>query len=157
VDHACWANRSNGGAQAYSAAARAAVEEVRAELKDAAPSCVLFLDLCGAMLAAAAQGSEGPEGPEGWKRFLSDGLHLSSAGNRFLFDHLRILIETQLVHSAVHPGPSPGPHRCCVHPSSLPLDFPLFRTVVPNPADAFTQQGLLRLRKESPPTPLSLY
>lgn len=66
---------------------------------------------------------EGFQGVEGWAtELLSDGLHLTPAGQRTLWAQLRTLLESDA-------------RLAGVLPAALPLDFPLHRDIDPaNPA-----------------------
>lgn len=91
VDEARWDNRTDAGARQYGAvAAKVAADQAAASAADGGPP-VLFVDAHSLMASAPAPYTgSAPAGPfdaakdPHWHAYLSDGLHLSPAGNALL-------------------------------------------------------------------------
>lgn len=126
IDDRRWTTRSNVDVAAYGAAAA----------RVATAAGVLFVDLLAAAGGPFPDRSKlmtDAEAP--WLDLLSDGLHLSAAGNALLAD--RVL-------AAVRAG---APH---VSPEGLPMDFPPWGTIATGPGDeadkACTEEALKGFR-----------
>ena len=145
-----WDNRSLARARAYGDAAKRVALAAGAAAGAGAPAApILFLSAFDLLVDAPAHGSvveEGrplpPAGPVApgaphWHAFLSDGLHLSPAGNDLL---------SRAVLAAIAAGcPS-------IAPSALTIDFPVWSDVPPPPhysAAAFGDEALATLHAEA--------
>lgn len=62
-----------------------------------------FLDLWGKM-----QFTSSGEKREGWQQFLSDGVHLTSLGNKFMGESMIELIDQLIPELSVNPCPQTG-------------------------------------------------
>jgi lysophospholipase L1-like esterase len=136
MDDRRWPQRSNAASAAYNAAARAACAGARAAAGAAAPP-ILFASLLpegptpgeGSALGAARD-------PAPWLDLLSDGLHLSSAGN--------VELAALVLRTLAAQCPA-------VAPEALPYDFPAWSAIPVDAHDAaaaaFTPEALAAFRK----------
>ena len=147
VDNRRWPTRTNAAVAQYNDAAHAACAAARASAGAGAPP-LLFCSLLAEATGTASGPSHAviPEGssilassrapPPAWVDLLSDGLHLSSAGNLALAGLVLKTLESQCPSAA---------------PAALPLDMPPWALI---PVDsgsaadaAFTPQALAAFRK----------
>jgi lysophospholipase L1-like esterase len=134
VDRLRWPDRSNASVSRYAAAARRAVASAHT-----LPGCpVRLVDACG-LISGGMDGSalmtpeetvDGEPLPP-WCAALSDGLHLSAAGNAAL----AVAVIAAIPKSA--------------QPDATPLDYPIWRDCpagVEEAGGSFTEESLQRLR-----------
>ena len=76
-----------------------------------------MLDLWGLMQASLPKG-------DGWNAFLSDGLHLSPLGQKFVAEELIKLIAKQWPELAITPCPITGSSSNSGSRSALPIELP---------------------------------
>jgi lysophospholipase L1-like esterase len=138
MDDRRWPQRSNAASAAYNAAARAACAGARAAATGAAAGTpILFASLLpeGGLPEGSALGGGGRD-PVPWLDLLSDGLHLSSAGNA----ELAALVQRTLAEQCP-----------AVAPEALPYDFPPWNSIPVDAQDAaaaaFTPEALAAFRK----------
>lgn len=149
LDTARWPNRNNEATGKIAATAAAVVAEMAAASAASTSSSststgssgaaaavsvpVHCIDLHSSMLAASSWTS----GIPAWHGFLSDGLHLSSAGHSHIFRAIMTTIAT---------------HTPALMPDAQALDFPIWRDVasLPEPAAAFTPAELAALHAVVP-------